>query len=176
MGKKWYIIHTFSGQENKVVEQIKKKVESHGFADKVGEIFVPTEDVMEIKRGTRKVITRTFFPGYILVNMEYSPKLWHIIRRTNGVTGFISSGNKPIPTSEEEVRRIKDEMEKHRAKPQPKIVLQEGENVKIVEGAFINFTGYIEKLEPEKGRVTVMVSIFGRSTPVELEYWQVEKV
>jgi transcriptional antiterminator NusG len=173
---KWYIIHTFSGQENKVAERIRSEVQLHGLTDKVGEIFVPTEDVMEVKGGKRKVTTRTFYPGYILMNMEYSSKLWHIIRRTNGVTGFISSGNKPIPVSEEEVKRIRDEMDKRRAKPQPKVVFEEGENVKIVEGAFANLTGYIERLEPEKGRATVMVSIFGRATPVELEYWQLERM
>lgn len=174
--KKWYIIHTFSGQENKVADRIKNKIELSGQMNKIGEIFVPTEDVMEVKGGKRKVMTRTFFPGYILMNMEYSPQLWHVIRKTNGVTGFISSGNEPIPISEEEVKKIKDEMERRRAKPQPKVVFEEGETVKIMEGAFANFTGYIEKLEPEKGRATVMVSIFGRATPVELEYWQLERV
>lgn len=176
MDKKWYIIHTFSGQENKIAERIRTKVELDGLTHKIGEIFVPTEDVMEVKSGKRKVSTRTFFPGYILMNMECSSKLWHIIRNTNGVTGFISSGNKPIPISEEEVKKIKDEMDKRRAKPQPKVVFEEGENVKIVEGAFANLTGYIERLDPEKGRATVMVSIFGRATPVELEYWQLERM
>jgi transcriptional antiterminator NusG len=174
--KKWYIIHTFSGQENKVADRIKGKVELNGLTDKTGEIFVPTEDVMEVKGGTRKVMTRTFFPGYILMNMEYSPKLWHIIRKTSGVTGFISSGNEPIPVSDDEVNKIRGEMEKRRAKPQPKVIFEEGETVKIVEGAFANITGYIERLESEKGRAIVMVSIFGRATPVELEYWQLERM
>ena len=174
--KKWYIIHAFSGQENKVADRIKSKVELNGLIDKVGEIFVPTEDVMEVKGGTRKVMTRTFFPGYLLMNMEYSPKLWHIIRKTNGVTGFISSGNEPIPISDDEVNKIRGEMEKRRAKPQPKVIFEEGETVKIVEGAFANITGYIERLEPEKGRAIVMVSIFGRATPIELEYWQLERM
>ena len=176
MDKKWYIIHTFSGQEHKIAERISTKLEIAGLTHQVGEIFVPTEDVMEVKGGKRKVSTRTFFPGYILMNMEYSSQLWHIIRRTNGVTGFISSGNKPIPISEEEVKKIKGEMEKRKERPQPKVVFGEGENVKIVEGAFANLTGYIERLDADKGRAIVMVSIFGRATPVELEYWQLERM
>ena len=174
--KKWYIIHVFSGQENKVADRIKNTLELQGLADSMGEIFVPTEDVMEVKGGAKKVMTRTFFPGYIMVNMEYDTKLWHIIRTTNGVTGFISSGDEPIPVSDKEVDKIRAEMEKRKAKPQPKVIFEEGENVKIVEGAFANFTGYIEKLKSEKGRAIVMVSIFGRATPVELEYWQLERV
>lgn len=174
--KKWYIIHTFSGQENKVADRIKSEVQLHGLADDTGEIFVPTEDVMEVKGGKKKVSTRTFFPGYILMNMEYSSRLWHIIRKTSGVMGFISSGNEPIPVSDEEVIKVRGEMEKRRVKPQPKVVFEEGENVKVVEGAFANLTGYVERLEPEKGRATVMISLFGRATPVELEYWQLERM
>lgn len=176
MSKKWYIIHTLSGQENKVAEGIKKKLELEGFESEVEEIFVPMESVIEIKRGVRKVITRMFFPGYILIKLQYSPKIWHIIQQMNRVTRFISSRNKPIPIFEEEVKKIKEEMEKRREKPLPKISLKEGENIKIAEGPFANFTGYIEKLEPEKGRITVMVSVFGRSTPIELGYWQVERI
>jgi len=174
--KKWYIIHTFSGQEDKVAERIKNTLQIESLTDSIGEIFVPTEDVMEVKGGSKKVMTRTFFPGYILINMVYSPKLWHIIRTTNGVTGFISSGDEPIPISDKEVEKIRGEMEKRKAKPQPKVIFEEGETVKIVEGAFANFTGYIERIESEKGRAIVMVSIFGRATPVELEYWQLERV
>jgi len=175
MVTKWYIVHVYAGQEEKVKEQIEKIIQLKDLADKVKEIFIPTESVMEVKRGQKKIITRTFFPGYILVNMEEDIKLWDTIQRLRGVTGFISSGKQPIALPEEEVRRIKGVVEERKEKPKPRVVIEEGESVKITEGPFANFTGYVEEVDPERGRITVMVSVFGRSTPVDLEYSQVEK-
>jgi len=175
MVTKWYIVHVYAGQEEKVKEQIEKIIQLKDLADKVKEIFIPTESVMEVKRGQKKIITRTFFPGYILVNMEEDIKLWDTIQRLRGVTGFISSGKQPIALPEEEVRRIKGVVEERKEKPKPRVVIEEGESVKITEGPFANFTGYVGEVDPERGRITVMVSVFGRSTPVDLEYSQVEK-
>ena len=171
----WYIVHTYAGQEERVKERIERVVRLKELEHKVKEVFIPMEDVMEVKRGQKKIISRTFFPGYILVNMEKDIKLWDAIQKTRGVTGFISSGREPIALSEEEVKRIKGVVEERKEKPQPKVVIEEGESVKITEGPFANFTGYVEEVVPERGRIRVMVSVFGRSTPVDLEYSQVEK-
>ncbi len=180
MAKKWYIVHTYTGQEEKVRKELENKLRIEGLEGKVEEILVPTEEVMEIKRGKRKVQSRTVYPGYLFIKMELDKRLWYLIRRIPGVTGFVSSTEgkekQPLEISEEEIEKIKIAVEERKAKPKPKVVLEVGENVKIVEGPFTNFTGYIEEVDVDKGRVTVMVSIFGRSTPVELEYWQVEKI
>lgn len=174
MAKQWYVIHTYTGYEDRVKEDLEKKFKTLGMADEVT-VLVPSEDVIEIRGGKRRISSRKLFPGYVLVNMEYNEKMWHLARSISGVTGFVSSGKTPLPLSEEEVKRIMQRMEETEAKPQPRVVFEKGESVRIVEGPFANFSGTVDGVNLEKGRLRVMVSIFGRSTPIELEYWQVEK-
>ena len=178
MGKKWYSLHILTGQEEKVRKEILNKLKLEGMEDLVEDILIPMEDVKEIRKGKSQVKTQAIYKGYIFIKMEdplENKKLWYLIRRTPGVTGFVG-GREPLEVPEEEIERIKRLVEERKAKPRPRVVLEVGENVKITDGPFANFTGYIDEVDVDKGRVKVMVSIFGRSTPVELEYWQVEKI
>ncbi len=178
MAKKWYSLHILTGQEEKVKQEIENKLKLEGMEDMVEEILIPTEEVKEIKKGKSAVRTQVIYKGYLFIKMENpieDKKLWYLIRRIPGVTGFVG-GRDPLVVSEEEIERIKRLVEERKSKPRPTVVLEVGENVKITEGPFANFSGYIDEVDSDRGRVRVMVSIFGRSTPVELEYWQVEKI
>ncbi len=173
---KWYVVHTQTGAEAKVKANLTTRAESAGMSAAVQQVFIPTEKVSEVKAGKKKITERKFFPGYILVQMELTDESWYLVRNTPGVSGFVGSGRKPIPLSETEVNQILRQQEEKTAKPKPKVEFGVGENVRVKEGAFANFNGTIEEINPNRGKLRVLVSIFGRSTPVELEYWQVEKI
>jgi transcription termination/antitermination protein NusG len=176
MEKHWYVIHVLTGQEEKVKANILSRVELNGLKDKIFQVLIPTEVVSEVKSGKKKISERKFFPGYVLVEMELTDESWYLIKNTPGVTGFISSGDKPTPLLNEEVKNILKQSEEKKEKPMPKVTFNQGENVRIKEGPFTNFNGIIEELNPARGKLKVSVMIFGRSTPVELEYWQVERL
>lgn len=175
MSKKWYVVHTYSGYENKVKSAIEEKVKTLGKADLFGEVLVPTEKVVGMVKGVKKTSSRKFFPGYILVNMELTDEAWHILHSIPKLTGFVGGSNTPPPVSEEDVAKIMRQMEEGAVKPKPKVLFERGENVRVVDGPFTNFTGMVEEVKPDKGKLRVMVSIFGRATPVELDFVQVEK-
>ena len=176
MSKRWYVIYTQSGFEQKIEGLLRKRAQLEGLEDCIGDIFVPTENVSEVKDGKKRITTRKFFPGYVLINMEMTDSAWHLVRQTVGISGFVSAAQKPLAITEEEVKRIVLQTEEKKDKLQPKVSFESGESIKIVEGPFLSFSGLIEEVYPDKGKIRVMVSIFGRSTPVELEYWQVEKI
>ena len=175
MSKKWYVVHTYSGYENKVKCAIEEKVKTLGKADLFGEVLVPTEKVVGMVKGVKKTSSRKFFPGYILVNMDLTDEAWHILHAIPKVTGFVGGSITPPPVSEEEVAKIMRQMEEGAVKPKPKVLFERGENVRVVDGPFTNFTGMVEEVKPDKGKLRVLVSIFGRATPVELDFVQVEK-
>ncbi len=174
--KKWYVIHTQTGFENKVKTNLESKVQTQGLDHLIGQILIPTEKVSEVKEGKKKISERKFFPGYILVEMEMNDESWYLIKNTPGITGFVGSGNKPIPLQETDIDNIIKQQEDKTVKPKPKIDFNIGENVRVKEGAFANFNGTIDEVNPNKGKLKVMVTIFGRQTPIEVEYWQVEKI
>jgi transcriptional antiterminator NusG len=176
MSKRWYVIHTYSGHENKVKVSLEERLNATGLGERVGQILVPTEDVVEIKGGKRKVSSRKFFPGYLLIEVEMNDDVWYMIKDTPKVTGFLGGAKDPTPLSEEEVMHILEHMRGEAAEPKPKVLFELGENVRVIDGPFTNFTGVIKEVHPERGKLKVMVSIFGRSTPVELEFLQVERV
>ncbi len=176
MGHKWYVIHTLTGQEEKVKLSIENKMQEGQLADKVFQVLIPTEQVSEVKDGKKKISFRKFFPGYVLVEMELDDNVWYAIRNLPGVTGFIGARSKPTPLLDSEVNQIIKQTEERKEKPTPKVVFEKGDNVKVIEGPFVNFNGTVEDINPDKGKIKVMVSIFGRATPVELEYWQVERL
>lgn len=174
--KQWYVVHTYSGFETKVKASIEQRAKVFGLEEQIPRVIVPTEEVVEIKRGQKKITPQKFFPGYVLVEMEMNDETWHLVKSTPKVTGFVGSGARPAPLPEEEVDEILHQMEVGAEKPKPKSVFQKGDKVRVIEGPFLNFTGTIEDLNPERGRLKVMVAIFGRLTPVELEYYQVERI
>jgi transcriptional antiterminator NusG len=176
MSKQWYIVHTYSGYEARVRDNLKQRVEAMGMEEDIGEVLIPTEDVVEMKEGKKKVTARKFFPGYVLINMEMSDEGWHLVKNTPKVTGFVGMGNKPTPLSQEEVDRIITQVTVSAEKPKPKFSFKPGEQVRITDGPFSNFTGTVEELNEDKSTLKVMVTIFGRATPVELDFLQVEKV
>jgi transcriptional antiterminator NusG len=173
---KWYVIHTQTGQEEKVKTRLDNRTKQSPLKDSFGEVLIPTEQVSEVKEGKKKLTKRKFFPGYILVQMELNDKTWYLVKTTSGVSGFIGSGSKPIALADEEVTNIIKQIEEKKEKPIPKVVYEVGESVKVTDGPFANFNGTIEEINPQKGKLKVSVSIFGRSTPVELEYWQIERM
>lgn len=173
MGKNWYVIHTYSGYEEKVKLTIEEKRDKKGLKDKISRILVPTERVIELKGAKRRESDKKFYPGYILVEMDMDDETWHLVRNTPRVTGFVG-GTTPTPLSEEEVTVILQQIEKGPV-PQVKTKFQKGEQVRIIDGPFTNFVGYVEDVDLDHGRLCVMVSIFGRQTPVELNFPQVEK-
>jgi len=175
MSREWYVIHTQSGLEEKVKTSLEHRIETLGVKERVPNVFVPTEEIAEIRGGQKKVSTRTSFPGYILVEMELNEEVQSLIRTTPGVTGFVGSGQRPVPLSGKEVEVIVKSAEERKAKPKPKVDFVKGEEIRIVEGPFANFNGNVEEVYPDKGKLRAMISIFGRSTPVELECWQVER-
>jgi len=176
MSKNWYVVHTYSGFEKFVAESIRQRAAEHKIEDQIGEIIIPTEGVVEIKDGKKVVSTKRSYPGYILIEMEMSDENWLIIRNTPKVTGFVGSGKKPSPLSKEEVSQIVEHMESTSEKPKPKHTFEKGEAVRIIDGPFYNFNGIVEEVNHERDTLKVMVTIFGRSTPVELEFLQVEKI
>ena len=174
--KQWYIIHTYSGFESRVKESLRQRAEAMGMGEAVGEILIPTEEVVEMRDGKKVVSSKKFFPGYIMVNMEMSDDAWHMVKNTPKVTGFVGSGIRPTPLRQEEVDRIINQVTSSAEKPKPKFVYNEGEAVRIIDGPFNNFTGTVEEVNHDRNTLKVMVTIFGRSTPVELDFLQVEKV
>jgi len=176
MSHNWYVIHTLTGQEDKVKTNIESKLQDSILKDKVFQVLIPTEQVSEVKDGKKRISLRKFFPGYVLVEMDLDDEIWYALRNIPGVTGFIGAKSKPIPLLESEVKLIIKQTEERKEKPTPKVIFENGDNVKIIEGPFINFSGTVEEVNPDKGKIKVMVSIFGRATPVEMEYWQVERL
>ena len=175
MAHKWYIIHVYSGFENKVKANLEERIASSAFPEKFGEIVVPTEQVVELVKGKRKTSNRKFYPGYILVSMELDEDTWHLVKNTAKVTGFLGGRDRPVAITDEEAQQILNRMEAGKHKPQPKFLFETGDEVRVVDGPFTNFNGVVEEVNPEKGKVKVLVSIFGRSTPVELDFVQVSK-
>jgi transcriptional antiterminator NusG len=175
MSMKWYGVHTYSGFENKVKMTLEERIRQLGVEDQFGEVLIPSETVVEMKNGERKTSTRKFFPGYILVQMELSNETWHVVKNTPKVTGFVGGGAAPPPIPDEDVAKITARMVEDVERPKPKVAFEVGETVRVVDGPFLNFTGVVEDVKPDKGKLKVMVSIFGRVTPVELEFIQVEK-
>lgn len=174
--KQWYIIHTLSGAEDKVKANLEARMTALGQKSLIEKIVIPTEKVTEVKLGKKKVLERKFFPGYILVYMDMNDESWLFVKKTPGITTFIGPRRKPSPISEEEVNKILQRAEDSKSKPAPKVSFEKGENVRIIEGPFVNFNGAVDMVYLEKGKLRVNVSIFGRTTPVELEFWQVEKI
>lgn len=174
MAKKWYGVHTYSGFENKVRLSLLERIKNLGLEELFDEVLIPSETVVELKKGEKKTSSRKFFPGYILVNMELNEETWHVVKETSKVTGFVG-GNNPFPIPDEEVNKITRRMQEGAEKPRPKVLFEVGETVRVIDGPFLNFFGVVEDVKPDKGKLRVMVSIFGRATPVELEFMQVEK-
>jgi transcriptional antiterminator NusG len=172
---KWYIVHAYSNFEKKVAESIREQAKTQGLDECFSDILVPTEDVVEIRRGRKVNAERKFFPGYVLVKMELTDEAYHLIKNTPKVTGFLGSGSKPMPVSEKEVARIIGAIEEGVERPKPTIQFEIGEQVRVTDGPFASFNGSVEQVDEERARLRVTVSIFGRATPVELEYNQVEK-
>lgn len=175
MSREWYVIHTYSGYENKVKADLEHRLKSMGVDDKVFQVLIPTQNVVQIKGGKKVVSKKKFFPGYALVEMELTDDFWDLVRSTPGVTGFVGSGVKPTPLPEREVTTILDQMKKMRAKPKPVALFEPGEIVKVIEGPFNAFNGRVEEVNPEKGTLKIMVNIFGRATPLNLGFLQVKK-
>jgi len=176
MAKHWYVIHTQTGFEDRVKRSLESKVKAGLAKEGISQILVPIEQVSEIKAGKKRISQRKFFPGYILVEMELTDDTWYLIKSISGVTGFVGAGSKPLPLNDSEVDVILRQAKEAKEKPTPKIVFEKGENVRVNDGPFTNFNGTIEEVNLAKGKIKVMISIFGRATPVELETWQVEKV
>ncbi len=174
--KNWYVVHTQTGSEDKVKTLLEHKVAAEGMQELICKVVIPKEQVSEIRGGKKKISQRKFFPGYLIVEMEFNEQTFLFIKTTPGVTGFIGAGRKPTPLPPNDVDNILKRTQDTVAKPSPKVIFEKDEQVRVTEGPFINFNGTIDEVHPERGKLKVSVSIFGRSTPVELEYWQVEKV
>jgi transcription termination/antitermination protein NusG len=172
----WYIVHTYSGFEERVRETLRQRAEAMGMGDSFGDIRIPTETVVEYKDGKKREVERKFFPGYILVEMEMSDAAWHVVKNTPKVTGFVGTGKRPTPLTQEEVDQILEQVTTAKEKPRPKYVFDKGEPVKIIDGPFNNFTGVVEEVNLDRNTLKVMVTIFGRATPVELDFSQVQKM
>ncbi len=174
--KNWYVVHTQTGLEDKVKTSLEKKIALGNLQELISKVIIPTEQISEVRSGKKRISQRKFFPGYLIVEMELNENTYLIIKSTPGVTGFIGLGRKPMPLPQAEVDNILKRTEETQVKPSPKIIFEKGEQVRVNDGPFVNFNGTIDEIHPEKGKIKVSVSIFGRATPVELEYWQVEKV
>ena len=173
--KHWYIIHTYSGFEQKVADSLKSRAQAFGYADKIGQVLIPTEEVFELRNGKKVTSKRLVYPGYVLVQMEMDDDLWHAVKATPRVTGFLGGGNVPTPLTADEVNQILYRQQTSAERPRPKLSFEKNETVRIIEGPFTNFQGKVDEVNTERGTLRVMVTIFGRSTPVELEFLQVEK-
>lgn len=177
MTMKWYVIHTLTGKEEKVRANLEAQINTNNLRDKINQVLIPTEKVSEItKLGKKKITKRHYYPGYVLVEMIWSDDVWYLIKNTPGVTGFIGAGRKPVPLKDSEIKTILRQTEEKKEKPVPKVVFEKGETLRVKEGPFTNFSGVVEEVYPDKGKLKVAVAIFGRSTPVELDYWQVERI
>tara|TARA_Y100000590_G_scaffold210524_1_gene238492 strand:+ start:481 stop:1011 length:531 start_codon:yes stop_codon:yes gene_type:complete len=176
LSKQWFVIHTYSGFERKVKLSIEEQFGHSQYGDCFGEVVIPTEEVVEVRKGKKKVSSRKFFPGYILINVEMNQDIWYMIKNIPKVTGFLGGGSEPVPLSEGEVKTIMDQIRGESARPKPKFSFEKGENIRVIDGPFLNFNGVVEDVNHDKGKVRVMVSIFGRATPVELEFPQIERV
>ena len=174
--KSWYIVHTYSGFENKVKDSLDQRKVAYGLQNEIGEVLIPTEDIVEKRGGKELKSTRRFFPGYILVEMHMSDNVWHVVKNTPKVTGFVGAGNKPTPLTTEEVDHILNQVKTAAEKPKPKYSFDKGDQVRINEGPFTSFNGVVDEVNLDRNTLKVMVTIFGRSTPVELDFLQVEKI
>jgi transcriptional antiterminator NusG len=176
MSKRWYVVHVYSGMEKSVHKALVERIERAGLETSFGRILVPSEEVVEVKGGKKSITERRIFPGYVLVEMDLTDETWHLVKNTNRVTGFLGgSGNRPAPISDREVEKILSQMEEGVEKPKPKVLFDVGEMVRVKEGPFADFNGNVEEVNYEKSKVRVSVTIFGRATPVELDFGQVEK-
>ena len=176
MSKQWFIVHTYSGFEAKVKQSLRQRADALGMADVIEDILIPTEEVVEVRDGKKTRSTRKFFPGYVLVKMEMSDAAWHVVKNTPKVTGFVGTGSKPVPLRDDEVERIVHQVTVAAEEPKPKLEFRTGESVRIADGPFANFTGQVEEVNEDRATLKVMVTIFGRATPVELGFLQVEKI
>jgi len=176
MAKRWYVLHVYSGFEKKIAQQIKEQAELKGLAEDIGDIIVPVEEVTEIRRAQKVSTERKFFPGYVLINMAMSDEAWHLVKDVPKVTGFLGSKTRPSPIPDAEAERIMKQAQEGTENRRPAVIFDIGEQVRVADGPFTSFNGIIEEIDEDKGRVKVSVSIFGRSTPVDLEYGQVEKL
>lgn len=172
----WYVVHTYSGYEHKAKTALEERIKTAKKTKFFGEVIVPEENVVELVKGQKKTTKRRFFPGYILVKMILTDETWHIVKNTPKITGFVGDKVRPVPVPESEVQKMTNRIAEGQVKPRPRISFNEGENVRVIDGPFANFNGTVEDVNPDKGKVKVLVSIFGRSTPVELDFIQVEKV
>ena len=172
---KWYVVHTYSGYEQNAKLALQERIKQQKMDTLFGEVLIPSENVIELVRGEKKTTSRKFFPGYMLVKMVLNDSTWHLVKSTPKITGFVGNAIRPPAVPEEEVSRISNQMTAGTLKPRPKVQFEEGESVRVVDGPFVNFNGVVEEVKPDKGKLRVMVSIFGRSTPVELDFVQVEK-
>lgn len=173
---KWYIVHTYSGFEHKVKANLEERVKTLKQEDYFGKILVPTEKVVELKKGQKKTSSRKFYPGYIMVQMILNKETWHTVRNTAKVTGFLGGGSEPYPVPDEEAERIIRQMEEGITKPKPRYSFEEGDEVRVIDGPFSNFQGTVEEVKPDKEKLRVLITIFGRATPVELDFIQVNKI
>jgi transcriptional antiterminator NusG len=173
--KKWYIVHTYSGHEAKAKQALLERARALGKAEAFDEVLIPEENVVEVVKGEKRTSKRKFFPGYILVHMDLNEETWHIVKDTPKITGFVGGGTNPPSISDEEVARMTQQIKEGAVKPKPKIRFEEGENVRVISGPFANFQGFVDEVRPDKEKVRVMVQVFGRATPVELDYTQLEK-
>ena len=174
--KNWYIVHTYSGFEKKVAESLAERVKAYGLQEEIGEVLIPTEDVVEMRAGKKVVTAKRFFPGYILVEMHMSDHAWHVVKNTPKVTGFVGAGSKQTPLSREEVDQILHQVTVAAEKPKPRFTFEKGDQVRINEGPFASFNGVVDDVNTDRNTLKVMVTIFGRATPVELDFLQVEKL
>jgi len=174
MSSRWYVVQTLSGQERKVKTSLENRTQTEELGEEISEVVLPTESVSEVRGGKKKITTRLYYPGYLLIHMELNERTWHFVRGTAGVLKFLGDKD-PTPMPDEEVEEILASLQEKKERIKPKVLFGVGETVKVTEGPFVNFSGVIDEVNPEKGKLKVMVSIFGRSTPVELEYWQVER-
>ena len=175
MPKEWYVVHTYSGFEHKAKAALEERIRTLGMQEYFGEILVPAEKVVELVKGRKKTSSRKFFPGYMLVNMDLNDETWHLVKSTPKVTGFVGDATNPSPITEAEVREITHQMAEGAARPKPKVLFETGESVKVIDGPFADFNGVVEEVKADKGKLRVLISIFGRATPVELDFVQVEK-
>jgi transcriptional antiterminator NusG len=176
MPKSWYVIHTQTGYEERVKTVLEGRLKTSPLKDSIGQVMIPVEQVSEVKAGKKRISQRKFFPGYILMEMDLTDETWYFVKSVPGVTGFVGAGARPLPLKEEEVEAIMKQAKDAKEKPTPKVMFEKGESIRVTDGPFTNFNGTVEEANLAKGKIKVMISIFGRATPVELETWQVEKV